>query len=310
MVINAARGGIIDEAALIEALDSGQCGGAALDVFDPEPLAKDSPLRKHPKVVLTPHLGASTLEAQEAVAVDACKSLLAYLRGEGAEGAVNASGLRMDLTGRQKAFVDLASRMIALVRASSGEPDLGSVRFTMRGESLAGRADTISRYALAQLLKGHLAQPVSLINAAMIAEQRRIDVKTIIVPEQGDDRLSIDIVSKGQNHKVEGAIYADGQPRITHLDGYNMDMVPAGHMMLLTNADLPGRIGMVGKLFGDANVNIAEMVIGRKPAPGGGGPVAMMIIKTDGVPPQKLIDTLRQADGILNVAQVDLPELR
>jgi D-3-phosphoglycerate dehydrogenase len=108
---------------------------------------------------------------------------------------------------------------------------------------------------------------------------------------------------------VEGAIYADGLPRVTHLDGYSMDMVPAGHMVLLTNADRPGRIGLVGKLFGDASVNIAEMVIGRKPSQDGRGQVAMMILKLDNAPPAALLETLRKAEGILNVSSVTLPAL-
>lgn len=318
LIVNAARGGIIDEAALIDALNSGQCGGAALDVFDPEPLDKESPLRKHPRILLTPHLGASTVEAQEAVAVDACRALLTFLRGEGLEGAVNAGGLRMDLSDRQKAFVDLANRMIPLLNAAMAEPDVAAVRFTLRGESLAGRADTIARHALVELLRSRMDQPVSLINAAMIAEQRNILTQTVITSDVGEDRLAIEVTTKRAIHRVEGAIYADGHPRVTHLDGYNMDMVPTGHMVLLTNADKPGRIGLVGKLFGDAHVNIAEMVIGRKSAafsaaPHSGGAsaagiqVAMMILKTDEAPPADLLNQLRRAEGILNVAMVHLP---
>ena len=318
LIVNAARGGIIDEAALIDSINAGHCGGAAIDVFDPEPLAKDSPLRNHPKILLTPHLGASTVEAQEAVAVDACKALLTFLRGEGLEGAVNAGGLRMDLSERQKAFVDLASRMIALLRAAASSPDISGVKFTLRGESLAGRADTIARYALAELLRSAMDQPVTVINAGMIAEQRRIQTQTIIASDQGEDRVAIEInTGKAPDRqsaaspilKAEGAIYSDGLPRITHLDGYNMDMVPAGHMVLLTNADRPGRIGLVGKMFGDANVNIAEMVIGRKPAPDGAGQIAMMILKVDEAPPADLLAKLRRAEGILNIALVNLPKL-
>lgn len=310
LIVNAARGGIIDEAALIDALNSGQCGGAALDVFDPEPLAKDSPLRKHPKILLTPHLGASTVEAQEAVAVDACKALLGFLRGEGLEGAVNAGGLRMDLTDRQKAFVDLSRRMIALVCAAAEQIDLTAVRFTMRGESLAGRADTISRVALAELLRCNMDEPVTLINAGMIADQRHIDVSTTIAADKGEDRIAIELITKRGVHRVEGAIYSDGLPRITHLDGYSMDMAASGHMVLLTNADRPGRIGLVGQMFGDAKVNIAEMVIGRKPSiDGSGGQVAMMILKLDEAPPPDLMAKLRRAEGILSVAAVNLPRL-
>lgn len=309
LVVNAARGGIIDETALLEALDSGHCGGAALDVFDPEPLAADSPLRKHPKLLLTPHLGASTVEAQEAVAVDACRSLVMYLRGEGLEGAVNAGGLRMDLSNWQRKFIDLASRMNALLRAAVDDPHLTAVQFTVRGETLASRADTLARFALADLLNASLEQPVSVINAGLIAEQRGIQVQTVIASEPGEDRLSIEITAKDQTHRVDGAIYADGLPRVTHLDGYNMDMVPAGHMVILTNADRPGRIGLVGQLFGNANVNIAEMVISRKRVAEGPQRIAMMILKLDEAPPDDLLAALRQTEGIMSVSQVKLPPI-
>jgi D-3-phosphoglycerate dehydrogenase len=315
LVINAARGGVVDESALLEALESGQCGGAALDVFATEPPAKDSPLRNHPRIVTTPHLGASTVEAQEAVALDACRALLTYLRGEGFPGAVNAGGLAFDLSQRQRAFVDLAGRMIALLDAATAAQRVSSARFILRGESLAGRAETIARMALAELLRRRLDQPVNLINAAMIAEQRRIGFETIIASESGDDRLAIELSEGGTDDEprlVEGAIYADDLPRITLLDGYRMDMVPAGQMVLITNNDQPGRIGLVGKLFGDAGVNIAEMVIGRKAmatsnAGGTRGQVAMMILKLDDQPPPELIQSLRGSAGILSVASVSLP---
>ncbi|MCH8166001.1 MAG: phosphoglycerate dehydrogenase [Planctomycetes bacterium] len=306
LVINASRGGIVDEAALLEALESGQCGGAALDVFEQEPLPADNPLRNHPKILTTPHLGASTVEAQEAVAVDACRALVTYLRGEGMVGAVNAGELSLDLSDRQRAFVDLSARMIALLEAAAAPQQLRAVRFTVRGEVLASRADTIARYALVEVLGRHLDEPVNLINAGIIAEQRHIDAQTVIAADHGEDRLAIEIDQAGETRRVEGTIHADDLPRVTHLDGYAMDMVPAGHMVLLTNADEPGRIGLVGKMFGEANVNIAEMVIGRKNDASTGRTIAMMILKLDAPPSAALLDALRTAPGILSVASVEL----
>ncbi len=306
LVVNAARGGIVDEAALLDAIDRGQCGGAALDVFDPEPLAEDSPLRGHDKVLLTPHLGASTTEAQEAVAVDACRALVTYLRGDGIVGAVNAAGLSLDLDDRQRAFVDLVRRMITLLQAAVGTGGrLQRVRFTVRGESIASRADTIARYGLVELLRRVLDEPVSLINATLIAEHRHIEIETVIAADHGEDRVAVEIEWDGEMRRVEGAIYADELPRITSLDGYAMDMVAAGHMVLLTNADEPGRIGFVGGVFGDAGVNIAEMVIGRKPD-SSGRTIAMMILKLDEAPREELLERLRNAKGILSVAAVDM----
>jgi D-3-phosphoglycerate dehydrogenase len=306
LVINASRGGIVDEAALLEALENGRCAGAALDVYDPEPLREDSPLRGHPRILTTPHLGASTAEAQEAVAVDACRALVTYLRGQGMVGAVNAGGLSLDLTERHRRFVDLSARMIALLEAAVGLQGLKRVRFTARGETITGRADTIGRFALAELLGRHLHDPVSIINAGLIARQRHIDTETVIAADHGEDRLAIDIEADGETRRVEGAIYADDVPRVTSLDGYTMDMVPAGHMVLLTNTDEPGRIGLVGRILGEASVNIAEMVIGRKREEAD-KTIAMMILKLDEAPSAKLMEQLRTGPGILSAAAVELP---
>jgi D-3-phosphoglycerate dehydrogenase len=307
LVVNAARGGVVDEHALLEAIESGHCGGAALDVYESEPPPGDSPLRNHPKILATPHLGASTEEAQEAVAVDACRAIVTYLRGEGMIGAVNAGDLSLDLSERQRAFVDLATRMIALLGALLEPKGLRAVHFGVRGEELAGRADTIARFALAELLGHHLDEPVNLINAQLIAEQRHIETQTVIGSEHGDDRLSVELVLDGVVRRVEGAIYADGLPRVTHLDGYALDMIPAGQMVLLTNTDEPGRIGVVGQMFGDAGVNIAEMALGRKEDEATGTRIAMMILKLDEAPGEALLDALRAAAGILGVAHVELP---
>ncbi|MEE8154164.1 MAG: NAD(P)-dependent oxidoreductase, partial [Phycisphaerales bacterium] len=312
LIVNASRGGIVDESALLAALASGQCGGAALDVYEKEPPPPDSRLRNHPKILTTPHLGASTIEAQEAVAVEACRALVTYLRGEGMSGAMNVGGLSLDLTDRQQAFVDLSGRMIALLDAVVGREPLHSVRITVRGEALAGPADTIARYALAQLLGRHLDEPVNVINAALIAEQRHIDMQTIIAADHGEDRLGIQLQTRGTGvflHRVEGTIYEDDLPRITHLDGYAMDMVPAGHMVVLTNSDQPGRIGLVGQLFGNASVNIAEMVIGRKTDSATDKTIALMILKLDEAPTAELLDELRAAPGILSVASVELSDV-
>ena len=306
LVVNAARGGIIDEAALLEALESGQCGGAAIDVYPVEPPPEDDPLRAHSQVLTTPHLGASTVEAQEAVAVDACRVLLTFLRGEGLEGAVNVGGLDLALTDRQHRFVDLAARMISLIQATTHPQGLRGVRILLRGEHLAGKADTISRMALTSILQRHVEQPVTLINAPLIAEQRGIAHETTIATDVGEDRLAIELTGgDDETHHVEGAIYDDGRPRVTNLDGYALDMVPEGPMVLLTNADQPGRIGLVGGLFGDAGVNIAAMVIGRRPEVKPGD-VAMMILKLDDPPGDALLDSLRAAEGILQASKVTL----
>jgi hypothetical protein len=182
-VINAARGGVVDEDALIEALDSGKCGGAAVDVFTSEPPPPDHPLRKHPKVLTTPHLGASTTEAQQAVSIDAAAACLSYLRGEGIKGAVNAGGLRIDLSPIQAKFVDLAHRMTKLICPMITR-GIAAVQIELIGRELAGGMSMIERTVLVGLLKEHLSDPVNLINVRQVADARGIKVRAITVEEE------------------------------------------------------------------------------------------------------------------------------
>jgi D-3-phosphoglycerate dehydrogenase len=302
MVINAARGGVIDIPALIAALDAGQCGGAALDVFEVEPLEADSPLRNHPKVLLTPHLGASTAEAQEAVSNDACAQILEYLSGQGIRGAVNAPGVRLDLDALQLKFVDLAQRMGRLI-APMCEAGIADVTVTCKGSALAAAAPTIERMALVELLSNQLDVPVNVINVRLYGEARGIKVRSIVEEGTGTPRLTLSITSGSDRRVIAGSVFADGQPRVLEINGYHMDMVPAGPMVFLLNEDRPGMIGLVGNEFGAARANIADMALSRR------GNTAMMVLKLDTCPPDGLIAGLRSKPGILKVAAVQLTVL-
>jgi len=302
LVINAARGGIVDEDALIAALDEGKCAGAAIDVYMSEPPAEDHPFRSHPKVLATPHLGASTVEAQEAVAVNACASLLRYLQGEGLDSALNAGGLDLELNNRQRTYVELAKRMITLLGTVATITNTKEVTVELRGKATAGKADTISRYALVYLLQHCCDEPVSIINVSAMALELGVTVSTIVGPADVVDSLTIR--TRGEHeHAIEGTVHADGLPRITNIEGRRFDMVPSGHMITLFNNDTPGMVGKVGDVLGDAKVNIDEMVIGHRDDKG----IAMMIIKTNSVATPELLENLSNIDGVSRVAsaQVD-----
>jgi D-3-phosphoglycerate dehydrogenase len=303
LVVNAARGGIVDTEALIEALDSGKCGGAAIDVFEEEPLPGDSPLRTHPKIVTTPHLGASTAEAQAAVSKDACAQLLEYLRGEGLRGAVNIAGVRFDLDPVQMQFVDLAQRMGMLI-APMCEEGVGTVTVTVIGSQLRGAASTVERMAAVALLTGQVDPPVNVINVGVVAEERGIKLKSVAQEDGGEvQRLVIEVEGGTTVRRIVGTVYADGQPRILQIGSYHMDIVPGGPMILLLNQDQPGMIGLVGTEMGNAGVNIADMAITRA------GDTAMMLINIDEMPANDIIDTIKRRPGILKVAAVMLPPL-
>lgn len=311
-VVNAARGGVVDEEDLVDALDSGKCAGAALDVFTTEPPAADSPLRSHPKILHTPHLGASTKEAQQAVSVDAAESCLTYLRGQGVKGAVNAGGLKIDLSPMQQRYVDLAQRMAQLVSPMITR-GISTVTIELVGGELAAGQSMIERTALVTLLKDHLTDPVNIINVAQVAEHRGIKVRTVLVDEEGPRGSQLSIQIDGppaavddkthpadKTRRVVGRVYDDLRPRIVEINGYHMDMVPAGQMLLLQNEDRPGMIGLVGSVFGEAKVNIADMTISRR------DDTAIMLLKLDGEPDTKVLETIKSKPGILKAAAVKL----
>lgn len=301
LVINAARGGIVDEEALIAALDAGQCAGAAIDVYMSEPPAEDHPFRSHPKVLATPHLGASTVEAQEAVAVNACVSLLQYLRGEGLESAVNAGGLDLELNTLQKHFVELASRMITLLGTVTNLSKTTEVTLELRGTAMVGKTDTIARYTLVSLLQHCTEEPVSIINVTAMARELGVTASTVVGSPEAVDRLTIKIYGE-EPHIIEGTVHADGQPRITNIDGRRFDMVPAGHMIALFNDDRPGMVGKVGTTLGESKVNIDEMVIGHGDKDG----LAMMVIKLGAPASGELLASLAAIDGISKVASAEI----
>lgn len=311
-VVNAARGGVVDEPDLIEALDSGKCAGAAVDVYPSEPPAEDDPIRTHPKILHTPHLGASTAEAQVAVSVDAAKSCLTYLRGQGVKGAVNAGGLKIDLSPSQQRYVDLAERMSQLISPMVTR-GVCTVTLELVGSGLAAGQSMIERIALVTLLQDHLSDPVNIINVSQVAESRGIKVRTVLVDEEGPRGSQLTIQIDGpagsvdnkthpcdKTRRIVGRVYDDHRPRIVEINGYHMDMVPAGQMLLMQNEDKPGMIGLVGSVFGGAGVNIADMTISRRDA------TALMLLKLDGEPSADVLEEINSKPGILKASSVKL----
>jgi D-3-phosphoglycerate dehydrogenase len=314
LIINDARGEVIDEFAVADALKEKKIAGAAIDVYQTEPPAKDHPLFGLENAVLTPHLGASTDEAQTAVSVDAAKAIVAYLTSGEIRGAVNAGGIKLDLPPDEAPLLQLASRIGTLL---AGVCEGGYKTITLRasGQRAQKHMATLLRLATVELLKPHLDTPVNVINVEHIARQRGIELVQIPEP-QPPAGLVGDIVGvrvdppggagNGESHRVLGTVYADGLPRVLRIDGFAMDMIPEGQMVLILNKDQPGVIGTVGTSFGDANVNIADMVISRQ-FDKEGVPHALMVLKTDSEAPVALLNRLRARPGILRVKALALP---
>jgi D-3-phosphoglycerate dehydrogenase len=311
LVVNDARGEVLDEIALADALKEKKIAGAAIDVYAVEPPAKDHPLFGLENVVLTPHLGASTDEAQTAVSVDAAKAIVAYLyRGE-IRGAVNAGGIRLDLPADEAPFAELARRIGSLL---AGVTDSGINTITLRasGTRAPRLMNTLLRLAAVELLKPHLGEgSVNVINVDHLARSRGIEMVQVHEPAPPAGLVG-DIVGvrvdapNGETHRILGTVYADGLPRVLRVDDYAMDMVPEGPMVIIINQDQPGVIGTVGTSFGDAKVNIADMVISRSFGPDGKA-TALMVIKTDSEATADLLNKLRSKPGILRSKSVKLP---
>ena len=306
-LINCARGGIIDEAALAEALKSGQVGGAAIDVFEPEPPAKDHVLMTlGDKVLLTPHLGASTTEAQSAVSVDAVQELLLYLRGQGIEGAVNAGGIDLNLSPAEAAYADLARRM-GIILAAISEKGFDSITLRTNGELPKRIAPTLQRLAVIELLRGFISEPLNVVNVMRQAEQRGITIRHEslgqAVQRAIQHSIELEITEGGQRHTIIGTVFADHLPRVLAIKGYWMDMVPEGPMALIVNKDRPGVIGFVGMTLGQQHINIADMTISRK------GEKALMLLKLDTPPTPECLAALRRDSGIEVIRSFTLPGL-
>src|SRR2546423_151100 len=287
LVGNDARGEVVDEMALAEALKEKKIAGAAIDVYQTEPPPKDHPLFALENVVLTPHLGASTDEAQTAVSVDACKAIVAYLKNGEIRGAVNAGGIRLDLPPDEAPFAELARRIGALL-AGFSEGGYKAITLRVSGQRAPKLMNTLLRLATVELLRPHLDTPVNVINVEHLARGRGIELVAINEPAPPAGLVG-DIVGirvdgqDGESHRVLGTVYLDGLPRVLRFDNFTMDMVPEGHMVVIMNKDQPGVIGMVGTSFGDAGVNIADMVISREVHPDGSA-VGGVLINT-GTPP-------------------------
>jgi D-3-phosphoglycerate dehydrogenase len=310
LVINDARGEVIDEYAVADALKEKRIAGAAIDVFETEPPAKDHPLLSLDNAVVTPHLGASTDEAQTAVSVEACKAMVAFLQTGEIRGAVNAGGIKLDLPPDEAPFAKLASRIGTLL-AGYAEGGYKNITLRVSGSKAPKHKETLLRLATVELLRAHLNESVNVINVEHIARERGIELVAIHEPQPPaglvGDVLGLRVQdSSGESHRILGTAYADGLPRVLRFDHFNMDMVPEGQMVLIENEDKPGVIGVVGTSFGDAGVNIADMVISRECGQNT-EPHALMVLKVDSAPPATLIESLRAHPGILRVKTIGVP---
>ena len=302
VIINAARGGVLDEAVLIERLRDGSLAGAALDVFDQEPLPADHPLRQLPNVVLTPHLGASTEEAQLNVAVEIAEAVRAALLEGDYSRAVNASLVGGERLLRLRPLLDLATRLGQLAAVlAGGAVSAVELRFAGEGDDLLR---PLATGAVIGVLQVALGEPtVNVVNALHLARQRGIQVERTRVDTIHDfaDQIDVRVTAGTRTVRVAGAILGEGHPRIVRIDDFRVNVAPRGVVLVLQNQDVPGVIGRVGTLLGDAGINIAEYHQARLSA----GGLALAVISIDAPLPAPLAEALRTRPEIRALAQVE-----
>jgi D-3-phosphoglycerate dehydrogenase len=292
-IINCARGGLVDEQALRAALDSGHVAGAAFDVFVEEP-ATANPLFGHPNVVATPHLGASTNEAQENVALQVAEQMSDYLMRGAISNAVNFPSITAEEAPRLKPFISLAEKLGAFAGQLTEGPIL-KVTITYEGAVANLKIKALSSSAIAGLLRPLLAD-INVVSAPAVAAQRGVVIEEVTRSAQGDyeSLITLSVTTADQERSVSGTVFHDGKPRILSIKGIKVDAEFAPSMIYVTNDDKPGFIGRFAGLLGEAKVNIATFALGRD-KPGGS---AIALVEIDGAPPAQILGEISHIPGV------------
>ena len=302
-MINCARGGIIDEKALADAIASGKVAGAALDVFETEP-PTDSPLLGLDKVIVTPHLGASTVEAQKNVSISVANQCISVLEGGPAKYVVNAPMIPAEQQALVEPYAVLAQKMGSLL-IQLIEGRLESIEITYGGEvAQIPNTKFITRVILKGLLDPILQVPVNIVNAEFVAKERGIRMSETTTEEAQGFRNIISITAKTDKmtESVSGSVSGPNRARIVSIGGYMTDLTPTGHVVISRHTDKPGVIGKAATILGRVNVNIAGMQVGRhKP-----GEEALMVLTVDSAVPADAMAEIRRIDGIKTAKHAEI----
>ena len=299
-ILNCARGGIINEHDLYDALKSGKVAGAAFDVFETEPNT-ESPLLELDNFIATPHLGASTVEAQRKVSEDICRQVCDYLLKNTVEGALNFPRLEAGQMERYRHFVDLATRLATFI-GQICDGRMQTVLMHYSGEVCDMNLNYLTSVIIRSLLAPALREGVNLVNAMHVAKLRGIKVleTRLPAPENFTNLIVIELKTDVESHRVSGTVFTDKLPRIVNVDGYPLEVVPHGNMIFFTNNDKPGVIGGIGSVLGKCNVNIAGMHLGREHE--GGKALALLLV--DNPVSSDVIEQFRQIPNILSAKVV------
>jgi D-3-phosphoglycerate dehydrogenase / 2-oxoglutarate reductase len=298
MIVNCARGGIVHEGDLVEALKSKRVAAAAFDVFEEEPVKPDHPLLSLDNFICTPHIGASTTEAQENVAVGIAEQIVDYFTKGIARGAVNIPSVPPDMLPRLQPYLAL-SEQLGLLQTQLCEGGIERVTVEYSGEVANLTVAPITIAVLKGLLTPIMEAPVNYVNAPIVAKERGIEVKEVRTSDAGDytSLIRVRVEAGKRSHQVAGTLYHKKDPRVIEIDQFKVEVVPEGHMLLIHNIDRPGVIGMVGKVLGDSNINIVRMQCALEKRGGN----ALLIIGSDMAFPQSVLEKIKSSDNILSV---------
>ncbi|MDX6574443.1 MAG: D-3-phosphoglycerate dehydrogenase / 2-oxoglutarate reductase [Blastocatellia bacterium] len=304
-VINCARGGLVDESALYEAIKSGVVAGAALDVFEQEPPPSDHPLLGLEEVIVTPHLGASTTEAQEGVAVTVAEQMRDYLLTGALRGAVNVPALGAKELNALRPYLALAESL-GRFQAQIVDSAVREVRLEFAGEMVELDAAPVTRAFLAGLLRDVSAR-VNVVNAFVIAEERRITVTTSYVRGgQLAPAIRTRVVCADAEQTASGTVFGiaagEREGRITEINDFRIEAAPRGRMLVMHNRDVPGVIGRVGTILGEQGINISAFHLGRRER----GGEAMAVIEVDAPLDRETIDDVRNLKPVISARQIEL----
>lgn len=304
VLVNVARGGIVDEAAVASALREGRLAGAAVDVYSTEPMAPDNPLRDAPNTVLTPHLGASTSEAQDRVAVEMAEQLLEALSGVTPPYAVNAPAVAPDVAPRLRPYVELGRRLAILARQLTPAA-FNSIALTYAGEIAAWDCSPIRTAVLAGVLEPVTDQRVNAVNADLVARERGFTVHETRTDASEPWSSLVTLTAGEEPALVLAGSTAHGRPHLAGLSGFDIDAELGGLMLVTRHHDQPGIVGAVGVALAEAGVNISSLELSRLSAQG----QAMMLVSVDSPLPPAVLDALRRVPGIHQALVVELPPL-
>jgi D-3-phosphoglycerate dehydrogenase / 2-oxoglutarate reductase len=292
-IINCARGGLIDEEALKAALDSGHVAGAALDVFAKEP-AKESPLFGTPNFISTPHLGASTDEAQVNVAIQVAEQLSDYLVHGGVTNALNMPSLSAEEAPKLRPYMALAERLGSLV-GQLAHDNLTQISIEVEGAAAQLNIKPITGAVLCGLMRRY-SDTVNMVNAPFLAKERGLDVREVRHDREGDysTLIRVTVATSQGDRSVAGTLFGNREPRLVEIFGIGIEADLAGHMLYIVNEDAPGFIGRIGTLLGENGINIGTFHLGRRAA----GGEAVLLLSLDSAIPQDVLDVAAKVPGV------------